>query len=63
MDRIEQAGLQAHDTSQAFADAIVHALSAERLASAASRAAYDSLFSNQAAFSSRDEALKIAEAT
>ena len=63
MDRIEQAGLRAHDTPQAFADAIVHALSAEGLASAASRAAYDSLFSNQAAFSSRDEALKIAAAT
>ena len=45
MDRIEQAGLQAHDTPQAFADAIVQALSAERLVSAASRAAYDSLFS------------------
>jgi glycosyltransferase involved in cell wall biosynthesis len=63
IDRIEQAGLQAHDTPQAFADAIVQALSAERLASAASRAAYDSLFSRQAAFSSRDEALTIAAAT
>lgn len=63
MDRIEQAGLQAHDTPQAFADAIVQALTVEQLASTASRAAYDSLFSNQAAFSSRDEALKIATAT
>jgi len=63
MDRLEQAGLQAHDAPQAFADAIVQALSAERLASAASRAAYDSLFSNRAAFSSRDEAFKIATAT
>ncbi len=60
MERIEQAGLQAHDTPQSFADAIVYALSAELLASAASRAAYDSLFSNKAAFFSRDEALKIA---
>lgn len=63
MDRIEQAGLQAHDTPQTFADAIVHTLSAEQFASAASRAAYDSLFSNQASFSSRDEALRIASAT
>lgn len=63
MDRIEQAGLQAHDTPQAFADAIVHALSSEHLASAVSRAAYDSLFSNQASFSSRDKALKIAAVT
>ncbi len=32
----------------------------EDLAAAASRVAYSSLFSNQASFSSRDEALKIA---
>lgn len=63
MDLIEQAGLQAHDTPQDFADAIVRALSAEQLAAAASHAAYVSLFSNQAAFSSRDEAVKIAAAT
>jgi polysaccharide biosynthesis protein PslH len=63
MDRIEQAGLRAHDTPQGFADAIAYALSAEGLASAVSRAAYESLFSNQAAFSTRDEALKILAAT
>src|SRR3984893_9733196 len=63
MDLIERAGLQAHDAPQDFADAIVRALSAEQPAAAASRAAYVSLFSNQAAFSSRDEAFKIAAAT
>lgn len=60
MDLIEQAGLRAHDTPQEFADAISHALSSEHLAATASRTAYVRLFSNQASFSSRDEALKIA---
>jgi polysaccharide biosynthesis protein PslH len=63
MDRIEQAGMRAHDTPIDFAEAIKQALLAEQRASAASRAAYDSLFSNQASFSARDEALKIAVAT
>ena len=40
MDRIEKAGLRAHDTPREFADAIVDALSREKLASAASRVAY-----------------------
>ena len=60
MDQIEQAGLHAYDTPRDFADAIAQALSFENPAAAASRAAYSSLFSNQASFSSRDEALKIA---
>jgi hypothetical protein len=60
MDRIEQAGLQAHDTAQEFANAIVHALTREQLASAESRAAYRDIFSKQAGFASRDEALRIA---
>ena len=63
MDRIEQAGLHAYDTPQAFADAIVYALSNEQRVAAAGRAAYDHLFSKQAAFSSRDEAFRIATAT
>jgi len=60
MDRIEQAGLKAHDSPRDFADAIVQTLSAEQISAAASRAAYSSLFSNEASFSSRDEALRIA---
>jgi glycosyltransferase involved in cell wall biosynthesis len=60
MNRIEQAGLQAHDTPRGFADAIVHAISNERQAAVVSRAAYESIFSKQAAFASRDEAFKIA---
>ncbi|MGA8731950.1 MAG: glycosyltransferase [Terracidiphilus sp.] len=60
IDQIQQAGLRAHDTPQDFADAIAHALSSQELAASASRAAYTRLFSRQASFSSRDEALKIA---
>jgi polysaccharide biosynthesis protein PslH len=60
MDRIERAGLQAHDSPQAFADAISRALSYEQSAAIGSRTAYDDLFSKQAAFSSRDAALEIA---
>jgi glycosyltransferase involved in cell wall biosynthesis len=62
MDLIEQAGLRAHDTPREFADAISYALSSEHLAAAASRAAYARIFSNQASFSARDEALEIATA-
>jgi glycosyltransferase involved in cell wall biosynthesis len=62
MDRILEAGLRAHDTPQGFADAIVRALSDEQEAAAASRTAYESLFSKQAAFCSRDEAFRIATA-
>jgi len=60
MDRLEAAGLYPYDAPEAFADAIVRALSRERTASAASRAAYDDLFSKRAAFASRDEALRLA---
>jgi glycosyltransferase involved in cell wall biosynthesis len=60
MERIAKFGLQAQDTPQAFADAIVKALSNERTAASASRAAYEDLFSPKASFSSRDEILRIA---
>jgi hypothetical protein len=60
MKRIERTGLRAHDTPRGFAGAIVRALFQERSAAAASRAAYDDLFSKRAAFSSRDEALRLA---
>ena len=63
MDRIVQAGLQAHDSPQAFADAIANTLSNEKLAAESSRIAYEGLFSKTAAFSSRDEALRIAIAS
>jgi polysaccharide biosynthesis protein PslH len=62
MDLISQAGLQAHDSPQDFANAIVNVLSEEQLAAAASRRAYNSVFSKQAAFASRDEALQLATA-
>jgi glycosyltransferase involved in cell wall biosynthesis len=62
MDLILQAGLRVHNSPQEFADAIVSALSEEELAAAASRRAYSSVFSKQAAFASRDEALRLATA-
>jgi glycosyltransferase involved in cell wall biosynthesis len=62
MDLIFQAGLQAHDSPQEFANAIVSALSEEQRAAAASRRAYSSVFSKQAAFASRDEALRLTTA-
>lgn len=63
MDRIRQAGLEAHDSPRDFANAILHALSDERLGAGTSRSAYKSLFSKQAAFASRDEALRLAAAS
>jgi len=63
IDRIRLAGLEAHDTPQDFASAIVRALSEERLAANASRCAYNSLFSKPAAFASRDEAVRLAVAS
>jgi polysaccharide biosynthesis protein PslH len=63
MERLKEAGMQAHDEPQAFADAIVHALSNEREAQARSRAAYDSVFSPRASSASRDEALQAATAS
>ena len=63
MEGLKEAGIQAHDKPQAFADAIVHALCSEREAQALSRAAYDKVFSVRASFDSRDEALRAATAS
>jgi glycosyltransferase involved in cell wall biosynthesis len=60
MERLKEAGIQAHDDPQSFADAISGALSAEHKAGIASRAAYDSVFSTRASFAARDEALRVA---
>jgi glycosyltransferase involved in cell wall biosynthesis len=60
MEQVERAGLRAYDAPQAFADAIVHALETRDHSGALSRAAYDSLFSTEVAFASRDEAVRIA---
>ena len=62
MDQIAKFGLQPHDSPQAFADAIVRALSDEKMAANASRLAYENLFSPKAAFSSRDEAVRFVTA-
>jgi glycosyltransferase involved in cell wall biosynthesis len=63
MDLIAQAGLQPHDSPQDFANAIVRALSQEQLAAEASRRAYMKVFSKEAAFASRDQALRLATAS
>jgi glycosyltransferase involved in cell wall biosynthesis len=59
MERIRRAGIQEYDDPQAFADAIVQALSTEQ-SGALSRAAYDGVFSQSAAFAARDKALRLA---
>lgn len=60
MEKIEEAGLRVHDDPQAFADAVAHALANEAEAGAKSQAAYDRIFSTEAAFASRDEAFELA---
>jgi len=60
MDRLKASGIQAHDNAKEFADAIVRTLYDEEEAQARSRAAYDSVFSTQASFAVRDEALRAA---
>jgi len=60
MDRLKEVGIQAHDEPQAFANAIVDALSNEAGAKAISRAAYEKVFSIEASTTSRDEALRAA---
>ncbi len=62
IDRIQLAGLHAYDTPEGFANAIVHTLSRETLAASLSRVAYREIFSKQAAFAARDEALRKATA-
>lgn len=60
IERINAAGVQSHDTPRAFADAVVSALADTRRPSAQSRAAYDRVFSVQANFASRDDAVRVA---
>jgi polysaccharide biosynthesis protein PslH len=61
VERINAAGVQSYDTPHSFADAVVSILADEQGASARSRAAYDSVFSIQANFASRDEAVRAAK--
>ncbi len=61
MDRLRAAGIQAHDEPRGFADAIVATLANAHDAALASQAVYDSLFSTQASFASRDEVLKVVQ--
>jgi len=61
MDRLSEAGIQAHDEPRAFADAIVATLANAHDAARASQAVYGKLFSTQASFASRDEVLKVVQ--
>jgi glycosyltransferase involved in cell wall biosynthesis len=61
-DRLADYGLRAHDTPQAFASAISEALSDGAQSAAASRRAYQELFSRSASFFARDKAFQIATA-
>jgi glycosyltransferase involved in cell wall biosynthesis len=63
MERLNQAGIQAHDDPQDFANAIFQTLYAVDEAAIASRAAYEDVFSARAAFAQRDEALRTATAS
>lgn len=63
IERLLEVGLQAFDTPQGFADAIVRALSEEGVAAAASRSAYERIFSREAAFASRDKTLRTVAAS
>jgi len=57
MKQIEETGLRAYDTPRAFAEGIVKALENTQVQASLSRRVYDNLFSTQAAFKSRDDAL------
>lgn len=60
MERLEELGIYAHDQPQAFADAIISAINNRQSAEQSSQAAYDLLFSSEACFAVRDEALAAA---
>lgn len=63
LTKLAEYGLQPFDTPRAFAQGISRALSDERAAAQSSLCAYEKLFSKQAAFSSRDEALRMTTAS
>jgi len=60
MARLEQMKIYAHDQPRAFADAILSSMNDLKSAEQSSQAAYDSLFSSEACFRVRDEALAAA---
>ncbi len=63
MECLKDAGIEAHDDPQSFAEAISRALSALDKAATASQAAYEHIFSVRAAFAQRDEAFLAATAS
>jgi glycosyltransferase involved in cell wall biosynthesis len=63
IERITAAGVPSFDSPRAFADAVASTLADEARASDRSRAAYHAVFSVEANFASRDEALRAAKIT
>jgi polysaccharide biosynthesis protein PslH len=62
LEPLKAAGIKAYDEPQAFADGIVQTLANQQEAGALSRAAYEKLFSDRAAYRARGEAVKAAMA-
>ena len=60
IERLKVAGVRAYDSPRGFADAVVSILADEQRASVRSRAVYECIFSIQANFASRDEAVRSA---
>jgi glycosyltransferase involved in cell wall biosynthesis len=59
-EQIKANGILSYDTPRTFADAVVNTLADEKKARERSRAAYNAVFSVQANFASRDEAVRAA---
>jgi hypothetical protein len=60
IEQLNRAGIQAYDSPRSFADAVVGILADEQRAGVRSRSAYESIFSVQTNFASRDEAVRLA---
>ena len=60
IERLQAAGVQAYDSPSGFSDAVVNTLADEQRASMRSRSVYECIFSIQANFASRDEAVRFA---
>lgn len=60
IERLKVAGVRAYDSPRGFADAVVSILADEQRANVRSRAVYECIFSIQANFASRDEAVRSA---
>ena len=60
IERMKEAGIEAHDTPRGFVAAVAQTLSDVKQAGLRSRAAYERVFSKEANFAARDEAFRVA---